>query len=101
MLALLRAVALRDAASVAATGAELFASGYKFDEPRHMSLTLMATAASQVATNQPEAALKLIGKNAARTSQTPPQALALHWVSAIAAAELTGDPARASLAKAR
>ncbi len=101
MFLLLRAVALRDVDGVASMGAELFASDYKFDEAGHLSLALIATAASAVATNKPVEALALINKNAARTSQAPSQALALRWISAIAAAELNPDQASSALARAR
>jgi spermidine synthase len=101
VVALLRAVALREVDGVAAIGAGLFASNYRFDQPGHMALALMATAASQVATNKPDEALRLIGSNAARTSQPPPHALALRWVSAIAAGQLGANPAKPALANAR
>jgi predicted membrane-bound spermidine synthase len=100
MVELLRAVALRDAAGVASTGAELFASDYQFNEPGHLALALVATAASAVATNKPQDALALISKNGARTPQTPSHELALHWIAAIATAELNGEQPEA-LAKAR
>jgi predicted membrane-bound spermidine synthase len=100
MFELLRAVALRDAAGVASTGAELFASDYQFNEPGHRSLALVATAASAVATNKPQDALALIGKNAPNTAKTPSQALALRWVTAMAAAELN-VPQKEALAEAR
>ena len=101
MFLLLKAVALRDVEGVATLGAELFASDYRFNEAGHLALALVATAASQVATNKPVEALALINKSAARTSQTPAQALALRWISAVAAAELNPDQASGALARAR
>jgi hypothetical protein len=99
MFALLRAVALRDVERVASTGAALFAADYDFADSIYRTLALISTAAAQIALNKPHEARALIDKNADRTPQTAPQALALHWLSAIAVAEIDGDGAPAALAK--
>jgi hypothetical protein len=101
MFALLRAVALRDVDRVAAAGGELFASDYQFDDSNHLALALMATAASNIAINKPGAALELIDKNAERTPQTASSALALRWISAIAASQVNGGSTPEALARAR
>jgi hypothetical protein len=99
IFALLRAIALRDVATVAATGGKIFASGYKFDSSSLQAQALVATAASNVAINKPGEALALIEKNAKEIPQTPSQALALRWIVCIAAVQLTGDAATDAFAK--
>jgi hypothetical protein len=99
MFSLLRAVALRDVEGVASTGAALFAADYRFAERDYQPLALIATAASQIALNQPREALALIDKNADRAPRTASQALALHWLTAIAAADIDGHDAHEAVAK--
>jgi predicted membrane-bound spermidine synthase len=99
MFELLRAVALRDVEGVASTGAALYAANYEFDESDYQALALIATAASQIALNKPREALALIDKNSRVTSKTPSQALALHWLTAIAAADIEGDGGSEALAQ--
>jgi hypothetical protein len=43
--------------------------------------------------------LALIDKNSRVTSKTPSQALALHWLTAIAAADIEGDGGSEALAQ--
>jgi hypothetical protein len=99
MFALLQAVALRDVERVAEIGAALYAAGYDFQDGSLQSLALIATAASQLAVNKPREASALIGQNADSTPQTAAQALALHWLSALAVADINGDSAREAVAK--
>jgi spermidine synthase len=99
MFEFLRAVALRNLEAVASTGAALYASDYAFDESAHRSMALIATAASQIALNKPREALALIDQNAKGMAETPSQALALHWLTAIAAADIERDGTREALAK--
>jgi spermidine synthase len=99
MLDLLRAVALRDVDGVASTGSALFASNYEFAVRDYLSLALIATAASDIAIDKPAEAIQLLEEHASGARQTPSQALALQWLSAIAAAQLTGSTQAASVAK--
>ncbi|HJS21255.1 MAG TPA: hypothetical protein VJ764_01245, partial [Steroidobacteraceae bacterium] len=99
MFALLRAVAVRDVERVASTGAALFAADYDFADSAYRPLALISTAAAQIALDEPHEALALIDKNAERTPQTAAQALALHWLAAIATADIDGTGAAAALAK--
>jgi hypothetical protein len=99
MFALLRAIALRDVERVAQIGGALYAAGYDFPDGSLQSLALIATAASQLAIDKPREASALIEKNIGRTRKTPSQALALSWLSALAAANADGDGTHEALAK--
>ena len=99
MLSLLRAVALREVAKVAATGSGLFAGNYDFAEPAQMSFALLATAASAVGTNRPGTAIDVIQANAGRISHTPTLTLAIKWLAAIALAQSQTAPRSTGLAK--
>ncbi len=94
MLSLMQGIAARNVEQVASTGSNLFASKYAFAHDDHLALALVATAASQIAINKPREAFELIQQNAARAEHTPSMALALDWLSAIAASRATAaDPA--------
>ena len=85
LFALLQAVAVRDVSSVASIGAALLGSDYVFDGADQLCLALLATTASQIATNRPQEASALLSANGAWPDQTPTVALAVRWLSAVAA----------------
>jgi predicted membrane-bound spermidine synthase len=89
VLTLLRSIALRDIASVAATGESLFASDYKFTRLDHVYTALLATAAGEIAVGRPADASALIRKFGSGAAQDPTVAFALRWLSAIAADRAT------------
>jgi hypothetical protein len=101
MLALLRAVSVRDAAGIAQLGTELFASKYEFAEPVQMQFTVLATAAAEIALNRSDAALQMIADNGGRTTKTAVTALALRWMAAIATAQTAGGQAQYARSEAR
>ena len=81
----LQALAARDVARMAETGAALFASGYDFGDPTKRSTVLLATAASQIASGKKAEALQLLQTYGAQPEPQPSFALARRWVAAIAA----------------
>jgi predicted membrane-bound spermidine synthase len=101
MFSFLQYVAQRDVQSAASTGTELFAGGYAFAEPAQMSFAMMATAASDIALNQPAAALEVIRENNGRVSETPSSALAVRWLIALARQSIQSQPPRSSESSTR
>jgi len=99
MFDLMQAVAERDVQRVAANGATLFSSNYRFANREHLSLALIATAASQIATDKPIEAIELISRNVQRAERTPANALALDWLAAIAVARTNNRPAAVAQTK--
>ena len=99
MLELLRSMAARDIEATARIGAALLSGNdYKFSEESQMRLVLLSTAASQIASGQSAAALQTIADNAPKISRTETVALALSWMSNIAA-EGASRSAPAALAR--
>lgn len=84
VLNLLRAIGERDTTRIAANGAQLFASDYRFPQQSDMAMALMATAASQIAIHKPDEAATLIGKYGREAGEEPSLAFALRWLSSIA-----------------
>ncbi len=87
----LHAIAKRDVGSIAQLGAELLASDNEFTRPAEFADVLIATAASQIATNQPQKALELIDR-LAPPSPAPAAGLALRWLSQMAREAASAQP---------
>jgi predicted membrane-bound spermidine synthase len=90
LLALLRAVAVRDVPAVAAQGKALLASDYAFSSPAEQTMAVIATLASQVATNQKEDAIALISQRRLSAAPDSAESFALSWLSAMAVEPSTG-----------
>lgn len=86
MFALLRAISLRDVHLAASSGQDLFASGYQFSGAEQRAVMLIATAASQIGSDDPAAAADLLREHAAEAEIAANYALAARWLATVAAA---------------
>jgi hypothetical protein len=78
----LRAVSQRDVAQISRLGGAVLASNYPFEDPESLQFTTLATAASQIALDRPDAARETLGAHMAGMQLSRPADLAVRLLSA-------------------
>jgi hypothetical protein len=98
-LTLLRAVAKRDTASIAATGFALFHDNYAFISTDDVTVALLATAAAAIREGHPAEAGDLMRKVLPAVNPNRQSQLAFSWLTAIAAQRAPGASGIPAVAK--